>query len=38
MQKKLAMYDSLNQSIDNYGESAYQVNIQVINALTSYLK
>lgn len=38
MKKKLAMYDSLNENIDNYGESAYQVNIQVINALTSYLK
>lgn len=38
MKKKLAMYESLNKNIDNYGKSAYQVDIQVINALTSYLK
>ena len=29
------MYESLNENIDNYGKSAYQVDIQVINALTS---
>ena len=29
------MYESLNENIDNYGKSVYQVDIQVINALTS---
>lgn len=38
MKKKLTMYKSLNENIDNYGKSAYQVDIQVVNALTSYLK
>lgn len=36
--KKLEMYESLYESIDNYGKSAYQTDIKVLNALISYLK
>lgn len=35
-QNKLEMHESL--SIDNYRESAYWIDIKIINVLTSYLK
>lgn len=37
-EKKLEMHESMIEGIYNYRESAYQIDIKIINVLTSYLK